>query len=476
MPGTRSSRSENSEGNELAKLPGQRLPDEEAQTQDFRHSDSQASIELKNKNEENDRPNEIGIDESALLWADLKAETGYESYIDYLGDCQEDYPHADLVKKCFLETWRHSSGTHQSCAVFELQVGPSSCPSLDLQSSSRSAAAVFSALRHPSPSGGVRILLWKASVLDQGMLTALGLGLKIHPEFYRVFLVRCFAGGYLPEYREYRTSPWKALMDGFDERGTRPEIFLLDQYLVTIARCYSSADPDAPPVVIIFRLDGPSESKAEKKAKEKSDMMASSEESALKAVSNSIGSLPLWMQEYVRLLKFDLQKSRGGSSSSLDLSCRSLIPLLQFYVSRFREECNLIRTEYLAFTLPQNKFWYQSAFVDPDVRIKGTKMIKGLGDLYEIRFMLRRMIEESEDHSYPNRLRRFTRSQMPYDTTKDEPYIEVEDQLHQAHLEAHRLETEIRDYLQLQTGELALQESRKSIELSSSQIEEAKRG
>ncbi|CAF9919847.1 MAG: hypothetical protein ALECFALPRED_001319 [Alectoria fallacina] len=57
-----------------------------------------------------------------------------------------------------------------------------------------------------------------------------------------------------------------------------------------------------------------------------------------------------------------------------------------------------------------------------------------------------------------------------------EPFIEIEDQLQQAHLEAHRLENEIRDYLQLQIGELALQESRKSIELSGSQIEEAKRG
>ena len=68
------------------------------------------------------------------------------------------------------------------------------------------------------------------------------------------------------------------------------------------------------------------------------------------------------------------------------------------------------------------------------------------------------------------------RSQNVSETPQNEPSIAIEDELQQAHLEALRLETEIREYLQLQTGELALQESRKSIELSNSQIEEAKRG
>ncbi|CAD6592077.1 MAG: hypothetical protein ASARMPRED_005971 [Alectoria sarmentosa] len=90
--------------------------------------------------------------------------------------------------------------------------------------------------------------------------------------------------------------------------------------------------------------------------------------------------------------------------------------------------------------------------------------------------MERRMVGKSEDLNYSHQLRRFILSQMPCDTNLDEPFIEIEDQLQQAHLEAHRLENEIRDYLQLQIGELALQESRKSIELSGSQIEEAKRG
>lgn len=42
--------------------------------------------------------------------------------------------------------------------------------------------------------------------------------------------------------------------------------------------------------------------------------------------------------------------------------------------------------------------------------------------------------------------------------------------------EASRLEGQIRDYLQLRTGELALEESKKSIEVSNQQLQEGKRG
>lgn len=42
--------------------------------------------------------------------------------------------------------------------------------------------------------------------------------------------------------------------------------------------------------------------------------------------------------------------------------------------------------------------------------------------------------------------------------------------------EERRFESDVRDYLQLQVGNLALEESRRSIELVNSQIQEAKSG
>ena len=65
---------------------------------------------------------------------------------------------------------------------------------------------------------------------------------------------------------------------------------------------------------------------------------------------------------------------------------------------------------------------------------------------------------------------------MRLDTPHSQSLLTLENELQRIRREATRLEAEIRDYLQLQTGELALEESKKSIELSNFQIEEAKRG
>ena len=76
MPGTRSSRPEN-EGNELAELLDQRLSNEEIRSVRSRGMNRQASIQLEDANVEHGSLKEIDPDESARMWADLKAETGH---------------------------------------------------------------------------------------------------------------------------------------------------------------------------------------------------------------------------------------------------------------------------------------------------------------------------------------------------------------------------------------------------------------
>ena len=84
------------------------------------------------------------------------------------------------------------------------------------------------------------------------------------------------------------------------------------------------------------------------------------------------------------------------------------------------------------------------------------------------------MVEDSED-SFDYFLR-YTRSQKMADLLLTKSWLKVEDDLKRTHYEAARLEAQIRDYLQLRIGELALEESKKSIELSNRQIEEEKQG
>ena len=83
------------------------------------------------------------------------------------------------------------------------------------------------------------------------------------------------------------------------------------------------------------------------------------------------------------------------------------------------------------------------------------------------------MVEDSEDGF--NHLLRYIRSQRCADWLLSKSWLRVEDDLRATHEEARRFETQLRDYLQIKVGEWALQESKKSIELSNRQIEEGKR-
>ena len=304
------------------------------------------------------------------------------------------------------------------------------------------------------PQDDVRIVLWEASMLGRAMLNALELGLKLHPDSFRALLVRHCTADYLKVILEDMPLPWRKLVDGFDEGGIVPDVVLLGQYLVTTARHCLPENQDAPPVIMIFRLDKPSQIKPESKAKTKFSRVSSSQEPDQPAISNPIKFLPPWMQGYVRLLNLDLEKRRGQSSSVTDLSFRLLSPLLQFYVLTFHDKCDSIRVEYLDFTLPETKLRYDSELVNQGPRRKERGKIKELRDLFDVRYLLRRLVKDSEQQY--QQLRMFMRSQNTLETPLNERSIEIEDQLQQAHLEAHRLETEIREYLQLQTGGLSL--------------------
>ena len=178
----------------------------------------------------------------------------------------------------------------------------------------------------------------------------------------------------------------------------------------------------------------------------------------MKKMPNSLDQLPEWMRDYFRRLEFDMKKGKGLGRNDVDLTFGPLTALLQFNMPLFRLECRVARAYYLQATKPRH-----------------TKTVeKSLKDVFERRYLLRRMIEDSEDNSL--RLRDYTHSLMRYDTLQSQSLMTLEGDLQQTRLEATRLEAEIRDYLQLQTGELALKELKKSIELSNFQIEEAKRG
>lgn len=71
---------------------------------------------------------------------------------------------------------------------------------------------------------------------------------------------------------------------------------------------------------------------------------------------------------------------------------------------------------------------------------------------------------------------RFIRCQRQSDWTLGQIYRDIGEEIRQTIVSARRIESQLRGYLQLEAGRASLAESKKSIEMSNRQIEEAKRG
>ena len=431
-----SRRSEDGDGDELVDLPIQRLPDEEAQIGGSRDSNIQAGGQI--DDDSDDSQDGMSPDEKARLWADLEAETGFSSYKEYLKAYEGRHP--DLKK--LLDTipdWPFvGSPFPHSCAIYDIEDRDCACPTITLQCSTSSAERILLALRRPSAIATARIVLWQPGPRGK-MVDALGLGLRIQPRFFQAYYDR-HAHARRPER--------------FKEDPLTPELIVIGRYVVTIARHYLPAIPDATPVILIAELDAESLGNEEEIVETLPFQ---------KPVTNEpykpINRLPSWMRQYDRILKSDLENERKATTTIRDLIFRSLTPLLHFQIWHIRKQSGSIRKEYSNMSLTAQH---------------GKQKEDRLENLFRMRSLLRRLIEHSEEQI--DHLLSIVYSRMTNDTQQRSSSTVVEDDFHQALRDARRWETEIRDYLQLQTGESALQESRKSIELSNFQIEEAKRG
>ena len=90
------------------------------------------------------------------------------------------------------------------------------------------------------------------------------------------------------------------------------------------------------------------------------------------------------------------------------------------------------------------------------------------------RLKLRRITEVIED--LLGQFSRYMASEVHSNLSNQPSYVTIVADLRSLMADARRLDTEVRDFKQIRVGELALKESRTSIELSNVQIHEAKSG
>lgn len=95
-------------------------------------------------------------------------------------------------------------------------------------------------------------------------------------------------------------------------------------------------------------------------------------------------------------------------------------------------------------------------------------------DIYNKRTALRNSIDRLLNDW--RSLKTYTEFSQLRQCTKGHIFRQVEAEVNEVTANADRLESSLRDCLQLEVGKLGLEESKKSIDVSNRQIEEAKRG
>lgn len=165
-----------------------------------------------------------------------------------------------------------------------------------------------------------------------------------------------------------------------------------------------------------------------------------------------------WHTDYLRVLKLYLKEEKQAANVAT-LILRLLMLLLYPKIVAIHSRCAMIRWKFRGLQ---------------DKTLFGFRRDAFINGLPNERFHLRALVEDFEDDL--NYLWKYLRSQVSSDTLSDRSWLKVEEDLIETRQEASRFQAEVRDWLQLQVGEWALQESKKSIELSNRQIEKGKRG
>ncbi len=159
---------------------------------------------------------------------------------------------------------------------------------------------------------------------------------------------------------------------------------------------------------------------------------------------------------YLLSLSQALKNCQNTEKESIKASIICFLPLLQAEILDVRQECIEARVWLL------------------DLQRLGPGFKKRSHDsLYNDRGHIRQVIFDLEKDWYS--FVRYLKTNHHWKWSEERFYNDIESEIEDATAEAYRLESQLRDHLQLEAGQLGLEESRRSIELSNRQILEAER-
>ena len=396
------------------------------------------------------------------FWKDIQAQTGFDFYQDYVKAYKDKDDREDLR---VLWRWiidRDSNDSEDWCSIVDVIAHEDSPHKLSIRYHGTSGYALLAALRQPRKHVCVQVVIWPVKTQMSCSLTnILGLGLKIDPQF---FLAVLEMHSQLPELARFDTT--------VDTRPLRSSHVVIDRVVATCVGHYPIDKPAAPPIVLIAGdLDFPQGFKCVA-----SQNISSPLPFTLPKASDQEDSVPIhwshwrWLEIYEETFSGLAEKNLGMTRCTAAIIAGVLMPLLHMNCLQIRMQFLRLRRTFLELqTLMDTKY------IDQQL------VNRTPSKLHHQRFWLRRSVEDSDDGM--SHFERYISAEDANYLSGSSAHIRTKQERDQVHDEARRLDTEIRDFLQLVVGNLSLEESRKSleesrksIELSNQQILEGKRG
>ena len=263
--------------------------------------------------------------------------------------------------------------------------------------------------------------------------------------------------------------------DAVETRLFRPSHVVIDRAVATFVRHYPFDEPAAPPIVLIVGeiydrfIIGSGDGEhfkcvTDQNINRSPPFVCPSQGVELPpAIGHLERCQQKWLQIYEKIFRALAVDSPGITNCTAAIIASVLMPLLQWNCIKTRGRFLHLRHTFLA---------HEAATNTDNARNQAVNHTSS--SLHQERFRLRRSLEDSDDCM--NHFERYISAEDAKYLPKSSAYLQIKQEMDQIHDEARRLDTEVRDYLQLVVGNLSLEESRKSIELSNQQILEGKRG
>ena len=422
-------------------------------------------------------------DQDEQVWRDVKAETGYQSYKEYVETLEESGQRFKTLLGYLKNPTRWRRGAEIS--VLDIQKDGSTVTSfnsahsdetpqtphgLQFETDHKISTRLLQNLRSPPEDIPARIVLYslpRGPRIHASIVETLGLGLDINPSFFESLIRMDLFHG---------RSVWRWLPTQMLNPVLGSNMIMIGDSIATIAQKYQR-ERHAPPVLVIagfFDLhvgfSNDQNNLDEPYYRIFNDLMARKigrgtslfPSTVDRVLPDDLASMP--SNYYLKLLSIDSYKDCYVDSEVDAILLVAVLPLLRHEILRLRSHCSMTDAVLR---------WVQFDVENPRLNTGGKKE-EHYNMLDKNRFWLRRRLEglqESRDN-----FQNLARSQNAANWLGTRTWLSQDADIREALAMARTKELEVRDYMQLQIGNLSISESRKSIQLSNQQMNEAKRG